>query len=80
MDELIGEAGKGDPLVQFALHSVYGLSYTYTDTYQLVQFLLHSVYGSYTLDTLTLFTLETKHTMHTMHTIDTVDTLDTFSQ
>ena len=28
MDGLIGGAGKGDPLVQLVLHSVYGFSYT----------------------------------------------------
>ena len=33
MDGLIGGAGKGDPLVQLVLHSVYGFSYTYVCMY-----------------------------------------------
>ena len=32
MDGMIGEASKGDPLVQLVLHSVYGFSYTYVCT------------------------------------------------
>ena len=51
MDGLIGEAGKGDPLVQLVLHSVYGFSYT-LDTLTLftLDIIQYGHYGHYGLN------------------------------
>ena len=51
MDGLIGGAGKGDPLVQLVLHSVYGFSYTLDTltlfTLDIIQYAHYAYYGHY---------------------------------